>query len=200
MSVGLLGADYAVENGRYRITHIYTGENWNPELRAPLSAPGIQVAEGDYLLEVNGRPLAPPTNLYSCSRAPRAIRRRSASASTPTGEGRALVTVVPIANEDGLRTRAWIEDNRRKVDSALRRQARLRLAAEHRRRRLHRLHALLLRAAGQGGRDDRRAVQPRRHGRRLHRQRARSQADGLLRHARRQDVDVADGRHLSARR
>ena len=65
VSVGLLGADFAVENGRYRISHIYTGENWNPDLRAPLSAPGIQVAEGDYLLEVNGRPLTPPTNLYS---------------------------------------------------------------------------------------------------------------------------------------
>ena len=40
VSVGLLGADFAIENGRYRIKHIYTGENWNPDLRAPLSAPG----------------------------------------------------------------------------------------------------------------------------------------------------------------
>src|SRR4030095_1827521 len=47
VSVGLLGADYTVENGRYRIKRIYTGENWNPDLRAPLSAPGIQVSEGD---------------------------------------------------------------------------------------------------------------------------------------------------------
>ncbi|HEV2833784.1 MAG TPA: PDZ domain-containing protein, partial [Pyrinomonadaceae bacterium] len=65
VAVGLLGADFSIENGRYRIKKIYTGENWNPDLRAPLSAPGIQVAEGDYLLEVNGRPLAPPTNFYS---------------------------------------------------------------------------------------------------------------------------------------
>src|SRR5262245_5834699 len=64
VSVGLLGADFAMENGRYRISRIYTGENWNPELRAPLSAPGIEISEGDYLLEVNGRPLAPPTSLY----------------------------------------------------------------------------------------------------------------------------------------
>ena len=68
VSVGLLGADFAIENGRYRIKRIYTGENWNPDLRAPLSAPGIQVAEGDYLLEVNGRPLAPPANPYSLVR------------------------------------------------------------------------------------------------------------------------------------
>ena len=54
-----------IENGKYRISHIYTGENWNPDLRAPLSAPGIDVSEGDYLLEVNGRPLAAPANVYS---------------------------------------------------------------------------------------------------------------------------------------
>ena len=48
-------------NGRYRIKKIHGGENWNPELQAPLSGPGILVSEGDYLLEVNGRPLAPPT-------------------------------------------------------------------------------------------------------------------------------------------
>jgi tricorn protease len=58
--VGLLGADLSIENGRYRISRIYSGENWNPDLRAPLSAPGIRVAEGDYILEVNGRPLVPP--------------------------------------------------------------------------------------------------------------------------------------------
>src|ERR1043165_8444111 len=58
VSVGLLGADFVIENGHYRIKHIYTGENWNPDLRAPLSGPGVQVSEGDYLLEVNGRPLA----------------------------------------------------------------------------------------------------------------------------------------------
>ena len=60
----MLGADYAIENGRYRIRKIYSGENWNPELQAPLSAPGVQINEGDYLLEVNGRALAPPTSIY----------------------------------------------------------------------------------------------------------------------------------------
>ena len=66
VQVGLLGADFSVENGRYRIKRIFTGENWNPELRAPLSAPGIQVAEGDYLLEVNGRPLLPRRIHIAC--------------------------------------------------------------------------------------------------------------------------------------
>jgi len=115
-NVGLLGADFAVENGRYRITHIYTGENWNPDLRAPLSAPGIQVNDGDYLLEVNGRPVTPPANLYSFFQGTAGHQTTIRVGKSPTGDGSRLVTVVPIPNEDGLRTRAWIEENRRKVD------------------------------------------------------------------------------------
>ena len=115
-SVGLLGADYAIENGRYRITHIYSGENWNPELRAPLSAPGIRVAEGDYIIEVNGRPLAPPTNVYSLFQGTAGHQTSIRVGKSPTGDDSRVVTVVPIPNEEGLRTRAWVEANRRKVD------------------------------------------------------------------------------------
>ena len=116
VSVGLLGADYTVDNGRYRFKRIFTGENWNPDLRAPLRAPGIQVAEGDYLLEVNGRPVAPPTNVYQFFEGSAGHQIVIRVNSAPTTEGSRLVTVMPTANEDGLRTRAWIEDNRRKVD------------------------------------------------------------------------------------
>ena len=116
VSVGLLGADFAIENGHYRFKRIYTGENWNPELRAPLSAPGIQVAEGDYLLEVNGRTLAPPTNLYSLFEDTAGRQTLIRVGKNPSNEGSRVVTVIPVPNEDGLRTRAWIEDNRRLVD------------------------------------------------------------------------------------
>jgi tricorn protease len=116
VAVGLLGADFAVENGHYRIKRIYTGENWNPDLRAPLSAPGIQVAEGDYLLEVNGRPLAPPTNPYSLFEGTANRQTLIRVNKTPSVEGSRLITVVPVASEDTLRTRAWIENNRRMVD------------------------------------------------------------------------------------
>lgn len=116
VSVGLLGADYAVENGRYRIRRIYTGENWNPELRAPLSAPGIQVSEGDYLLEVNGRPLLAPTNLYSLFEGTAGRQVLIRVNSVPSLEGSRVVTLVPVASEEALRTRAWVEQNRRKVE------------------------------------------------------------------------------------
>ena len=63
--VGLLGADLEVAQGRYRIKKIFSGENWNPELQAPLSAPGVDVREGDYILAVNGRDLATTENPYA---------------------------------------------------------------------------------------------------------------------------------------
>ena len=43
IQTGLLGADYRIENGRYRFARIYDGENWNPDLRAPLTQPGVNV-------------------------------------------------------------------------------------------------------------------------------------------------------------
>jgi tricorn protease len=116
VSVGLLGADLTIENGRYRISRNFTGENWNPDLRAPLSAPGIQVAQGDYILEVNGRPLVPPANPYSLFEGTAGRQTILRINKTPSMEGSRLVTVVPVASEDGLRTRAWVEDNRRLVD------------------------------------------------------------------------------------
>ena len=65
VATGLLGTDYRVENGRYRFGRIYDGENWNPDLRAPLTQPGVNVVEGDYLIAVNGRELRATDNVYS---------------------------------------------------------------------------------------------------------------------------------------
>src|SRR5262249_8457896 len=61
---GLLGCDYQVENGRYRFGRIYSGENWNPSLRAPLTQPGVNVKTGEYLIAVNGRDLRATSNVY----------------------------------------------------------------------------------------------------------------------------------------
>ena len=113
---GLLGADYKIENGRYRFAKIYDGENWNPELRAPLTQPGVNVQEGEYLIAVKGHNLTSNDNIY-------ALFEETANKQTvikvgpnPDGTGSREVTVVPIANEGGLRNRAWVEGNRRKVE------------------------------------------------------------------------------------
>src|SRR3989454_1706197 len=62
--VGLLGADYKIENGRYRFARVYNGENWNPQLRAPLTQPGVNVSTGEYLIAVNGRNVTSADEVY----------------------------------------------------------------------------------------------------------------------------------------
>jgi tricorn protease len=111
-----LGADFSIDNGRYKITHIYDNENWNPELRAPLAAPGANVGVGDYILAINGIELTAPDNIHRLLDGT-ANRQTSLTVnSKPTMEGARNVTVVPVASEQTLRTRAWVEANRRLVE------------------------------------------------------------------------------------
>ncbi len=114
--IGLLGADLEIAEGRYRIKRIYDGENWNPDLRAPLRAPGLDVKEGDYLLAVNGTELTSDMNPYSLF-AGQAERQTVITVNDePSMEDARDVTVIPVGSESALRSRAWVEDNRRKVD------------------------------------------------------------------------------------
>jgi len=116
VSVGLLGADYTIDHDRYRFAKVYFGENWNPDLRAPLTEPGVNVREGEYLLAVDGHEVHGSDEIYSffLERAGKAVQLKVAS--DPNGKDARLVTVVPVANERSLRQREWIESNRRKVD------------------------------------------------------------------------------------
>ena len=116
VSVGLLGADYVIDNGYYKISTIFTGENWNPDLRAPLTEPGSTVAVGEYILAVNGRELKVPTNIYSLFEGTAGKQTVLLVNSKPSEQGARKVTVVPVESESALRQRAWIEANRRKVD------------------------------------------------------------------------------------
>jgi tricorn protease len=113
---GLLGADWKIENGRYRIEHILTGENWNPHLRAPLTQPGVNVKEGDYLLAVNGKELKGTDNVYRPFEATAGKAVTIKVGPNADGSDSREVTVVPIESELALRNLAWIEGNRRKVD------------------------------------------------------------------------------------
>jgi tricorn protease len=116
VKVGLLGADYSIENGRYRFSHIYSGENWNPQLHAPLTQPGVNVKEGEYLLAVNGREVHARDNVYSFFQETAGKQVVLKVGPNADGSGSRDVTVVPIESETPLRNLAWIEGNRRKVD------------------------------------------------------------------------------------
>jgi tricorn protease len=113
---GLLGADFVIESGRYKITRIYDGESWNPDLRAPLAAPGVDVAVGDFVLAINGVDLRAPDNIYRLLDGTANRQTALTVNNRPDTQGARQVTVVPVASEQGLRTRAWVEANRRLVD------------------------------------------------------------------------------------
>lgn len=116
VSIGLLGVDYEVDNKLYRIKKIYSGENWNPGLNAPLRGPGIGVKEGDYILEVNGMSVSASENIYKYFEATAGRQTKLRVNSKPSLDGSKLVTVVPVDNENQLRMMHWIESNRKKVD------------------------------------------------------------------------------------
>jgi tricorn protease len=113
---GLLGADFVIEGGRYKIARIYDTESWNPDLRAPLAAPGVDVKTGDFIVAVNGIELKAPDNIYRLLDGTANRQTVLTINSRPVMEGAKQVTVIPVANEQTLRTRAWVESNRRLVD------------------------------------------------------------------------------------
>jgi tricorn protease len=115
---GLLGADYSVENGRYRFKKVYGGLNWNPQLRAPLTEPGVNVRAGEYLLAVRGQDVRPPANVYSFFENTAGKIVELTVGPNPDGAGSRTVPVVPVESEGALRNRDWVEGNLRKVDQA----------------------------------------------------------------------------------
>ncbi len=114
-NVGLLGADVAVEGDYYKITRIFSGLNWNPELRAPLTEPGINIAVGDYVLAVNGQAVRTADDFHQPFLNTAGKQTVLLVNNRPDRAGARQVTVVPVASEAGLRNRAWVEANVEKV-------------------------------------------------------------------------------------
>ncbi len=113
---GLLGADFAIDQGRYKVTRIYDNESWNPDLRSPLATPGANVNVGEYIVAINGVELIAPDNIHRLLDGTANRQVMLAVNTTPTMQGARTVTVVPVASEQALRTRAWVESNRRLVE------------------------------------------------------------------------------------
>jgi tricorn protease len=102
--------------GRYRIKRIFTGESWNPQLRAPLAQPGLKVAEGDYILSINGKEVRGSDDLQRFLEGT-SNKQVLLRVSSDTNDANARdIIVTPTTSEAQLRHQAWVESNRRKVD------------------------------------------------------------------------------------
>jgi len=118
VSVGLLGADYEIADGRFRFRKVYGGLNWTPDLRSPLKTPGVNVQDGEYLMAVGGADLRPPENLFRRFENTAGKQLRITVGPSPDGKGSREVTVVPVESEVALRHRDWVEGNIRRVEEA----------------------------------------------------------------------------------
>ena len=114
--MGLLGADLVLDKNRWKIERIYTTESWNPGLTSPLDRPNIKVKEGYYLVGINGQELTSSQSPYQLLDGTAGVQTLIHINDKPSFEGAWTATVEPIRSEGALRQRAWVEDNRRRVD------------------------------------------------------------------------------------
>ncbi|HXQ80390.1 MAG TPA: PDZ domain-containing protein [Opitutaceae bacterium] len=113
IATGLLGAELSRDpaSRAYRIDRIIHGENWQDATRSPLTDIGVSVAEGDYILAVDGRSVRELSNIYSAlvgTAGKQVVLRVN---SRPVDDGARSVTVVPIADEAPLYYESWVRRN-----------------------------------------------------------------------------------------
>ncbi|HKP84451.1 MAG TPA: PDZ domain-containing protein, partial [Blastocatellia bacterium] len=118
VGVGLLGVDFEASNGYYRFKKIFVGDSSSNDTRSPLTEPGVQVREGDYLIAVNGKPLRATDNPYAPFENTVGKQVIIKVNDKPGEEGARNVTVRPVGSEASLRYIDWMEANRRKVAEA----------------------------------------------------------------------------------
>jgi tricorn protease len=118
VGVGLLGADYIITGNRYQIERIFGGLNWSPDLRSPLTEPGLNIKKGDFILAVNGKDLTGDKNFFSFFENTDGKIVELTINDKPDYTGSRVVKVVPLSNEYSLRNRDWVEGNLKKVTEA----------------------------------------------------------------------------------
>ena len=116
---GLLGATLSTDeaSGRYRISEIYKGENWNPARRSPLTEQGVDVKEGDYLTKINGKDITTSVNPYFYLENSAGKPVEITVSSTPASTDSRTSLIKPIASELELLYLNWVNERREMVDS-----------------------------------------------------------------------------------
>jgi tricorn protease len=112
---GLLGADYTINNNRYCFAKIYTGGQFNPDAKAPLAEPGLNVSVGDCITAINGQDLTVATNIQQPLEGT-AGKITLLHVTAADGSNGRDINVTPLPSEATLRNIDWIESNQRKVD------------------------------------------------------------------------------------
>lgn len=118
VGTGMLGADYEIDHGFYKIRKIFKRLDWNPNFNAPLDKPGLDIKEGDYILAVNGMPVTNEVSIYSffTNQADKQVTLKVNNKPTLTGAREIVVVPANYTSELALREMDWVEQNRQRVD------------------------------------------------------------------------------------
>ncbi|MEW6126451.1 MAG: PDZ domain-containing protein [Acidobacteriota bacterium] len=117
-NVGMLGADFEINQGRYQITRIYRGDNSEPILTSPLTQPGVKVTVGDYLIAIDGQEIKADENVFKYFQGKAGRPAQLKVAAKPDGSNARTYMVILSPGENILRLYDWIQENRRKVAEA----------------------------------------------------------------------------------
>jgi tricorn protease len=117
-NTGLLGANLVIDDGRYQLARVYTGESWNPFIAAPLATPGNEARAGEYILAVNGRDLTSSDNIWEYLQGTSGAQVTLRVGPNANGRNARDIVVEPTDSERLLRLWNWIENNRRAVSEA----------------------------------------------------------------------------------
>jgi len=115
---GLLGIDWEIGDGAYRVARIIKGAPWDSEVRSPLSISGIDVKSGDYILAVNNIKLDPDKEPWAAFQGLGKKTVQLTVNNKPTMKGARKVLVKTLSSETRLRNLEWIESNRQSVSEA----------------------------------------------------------------------------------
>ncbi|MCB1560027.1 MAG: PDZ domain-containing protein, partial [Xanthomonadales bacterium] len=114
---GLLGAEIVADpSGYYRVEHVFPGNNWENGFRSPLTEPGSTVAEGSYILAVDGVDTRSVKNFYRLLEAKGDQQVALRVNSHPNQSGARTVRVTTLTSETSLRYLDWVRSRRAMVD------------------------------------------------------------------------------------
>ena len=114
--MGLLGAKMSKDkSGYFKINHIYSGAVYRNELRSPLTEPGMNISEGDFITAIDGQSLKDVDNIYRLL-VGKADKLVELTVSKSAAEGGRKVVVKPIADEYPLEHYEWVMRNIRTVE------------------------------------------------------------------------------------
>ncbi|HBG24922.1 MAG TPA: protease [Rikenellaceae bacterium] len=119
VQTGLLGARFSKDkSGFFRVDKIIDGANWNAQTRSPLTMPGVEVKEGEYILAINGHSLKDYNDIFELLAGAAGSLVEIDVNGKPEMSGSRRVLVEPIADESALHYYNWVQNNIRKVSEA----------------------------------------------------------------------------------